>query len=142
VAANADGSFAIGGLVPGVYGLVVAGPVGRAAVGFELVGGNALSKLNGSAGTFVAMQDGPATTLTIELASPASSSEEELPGDDQVSPLPGGGFAGPMSGAGGGGAGGGGAGGFGELLGLAGLAGAVVALSDDDNGVASPIVGP
>lgn len=142
VSANSDGTFAVSGLVPGVYGLVVAGPVGRAAVGFELVDGKSVAKLNGSAGTFVAMQDGPATSLTIELAPPASGSEEELAMDTLGMPMPGAGFAGPMSGAGGGGAGGGSAGGFGELLGLAGLAGAIVALSDDDNGVASPIVGP
>lgn len=144
VIANADGSYAVSGLSAGVYGLVVAGPIGRAAVGFELVTNEALTQRTGKAGRFVGMQDGPADMLSIELAPPATGSEEELlVVDDLGAPLPGGGMAGPGGGGAGGGAGGGGMGGAGGLLGLAGLAGAIVALSDDgDNNVASPIVSP
>jgi len=142
VMANADGTFSVGGLESGVYGLVVAGPVGRAAVGFELIDVKGLTQIKGKAGQFVGMQDGPADVLNLEMAPPASGTEEELALDDLGMPMPGAGVAGPSGGGAGGGAGGGGAGGFGDLLGLAGLAGALVALSDDDNNVASPIVNP
>lgn len=142
VMANADGTYSIGGLEAGVYGLVVAGPIGRGAVGFELVDVKPLTQWKGKSGQFVGMQDGPADVLNLELAPPATSTEEELAMDDLGMPVPGGGLAGP-AGSGAGGAGGGAAGGFGDLLGLAGLAGAIVALSDDDdNNVASPIVNP
>lgn len=141
VMANADGTFTVGGLESGVYGLVVTGPIGRGAVAFELVDAKSVAQLKGKAGQFVGMQDGPADLINLELAPPATSSEEELALEDLGMPMPGGGLAGPSGGAGGG-AGGGAAGGFGDLLGLAGLAGAIVALSDDDNNVASPIVGP
>lgn len=141
VMANADGTFSVGGLESGVYGLVVAGPIGRGAVGFELIDAKAVAQLKGKSGMFVGMQEGPADLLNLELAPPASSTEEELALDDLGMPMPGGGLAGPAGGAGGG-AGGGAAGGIGDLLGLAGLAGAIVALSDDDNNLASPIVGP
>ena len=141
--ANADGSFVFDGLPTGVYGLVAAGPGGRIAVAFELVDGKPVAQLQRGGVSFVAMQDGPASSLNMELAPPATGSEEEeeLVMDDMGMPMPGGGMAGPGSGGfGGGGSGGGGsAGGIGGLLGIAGLAGAVVALSDDDNTVASPI---
>lgn len=142
VMANADGTFTVGGLESGVYGLVVAGPVGRGAVAFELVDAKGVAQLKGKAGQFVGMQDGPADLINLELAPPATGSEEELALEDLGMPMPGGGLAGPSGGAGGGAGGGGAGGGFGDLLGLAGLAGAIVALSDDDNNVASPIVGP
>lgn len=142
--ANADGTFSVGGLEPGVYGLVVAGPIGRAAVAFELVESKPVVGVAlGWAGRLVSMQEGAADVLNIELAPPASPAEEELALEDLGMPVPGGGLAGPGgSGAGAGGAGGG-AGGAGGLLGLAAAAGAIVALtSDDDNNVASPIVNP
>lgn len=142
VMANADGTFTVGGLASGVYGLVVTGPIGRGAVAFELVDAKGVAQLKGKAGQFVGMQDGPADLLNLELAPPATGSEEELALEDLGMPMPGGGLAGPSGGAGGGAGGGGAGGGFGDLLGLAGLAGALVALSDDDNNVASPIVGP
>lgn len=140
VMANVDGTFSVGGLESGVYGLVVAGPIGRGAVGFELIDVKGLTQLKGKSGQFVGMQDGPADVLNLEMAPPASGTEEELAIDDLGMPMPGAGLAGPSGGGAGGGAGG--AGGFGDLLGLAGLAGALVALSGDDNNVASPIVNP
>jgi hypothetical protein len=142
VMANVDGTFSVGGLESGVYGLVVAGPIGRGAVGFELIDVKGLTQLKGKSGQFVGMQDGPADVLNLEMAPPASGTEEELALDDLGMPMPGAGLAGPSGGGAGGGGAGGGAGGFGDLLGLAGLAGALVALSDDDNNVASPIVNP
>jgi hypothetical protein len=139
--ANADGSFTFNGLATGVYGLVAAGPVGRAAVAFELVDGKPVAQQQRGGVSFVAIQDGPASSLNMELAPPATGTEEELVMDEMGMPMPGGGMAAPGSGGfGGGGSGGGGsAGGIGDLLGIAGLAGAVVALTDDDNTVASPI---
>jgi hypothetical protein len=143
--ANADGTFSVGGLEPGVYGLVVAGPIGRGAVAFELVESKPVVRVApGRAGRLVSFQEGAADFLNIELAPPASPSEDELALEDLGMPVPGGGLAGPGgSGAGSGGAGGA-AGGAGGLLGLAAAAGAIVALTsdDDDNNVASPIVNP
>jgi|688.fasta_scaffold01077_5 hypothetical protein len=143
--ANADGSFSIRGLESGVYGLVVAGPIGRAAVAFELIEHKPVVQVGSNQTVrLVSFQEGAADSLNIELAPPASPSEDELALEDLGMPVPGGGLAGPGgSGAGSGGAGGA-AGGAGGLLGLAAAAGAIVALTsdDDDNNVASPIVNP
>ncbi len=139
--ANVDGTFSVGGLVSGVYGLVVSGPLGRGALGFELVDNKPVAAKGSAAARFVTVQEAPLDVLSLEMAPPASGPEEEVLAEESVSmPIPGGGYAGAGSGAGGGG---GGIGGAGGLLGLAGLAGAIVALTDDgDNNVASPIVSP
>ncbi|MEY4566231.1 MAG: hypothetical protein RLY14_1201 [Planctomycetota bacterium] len=141
--AKADGSFSFGGLTSGIFGLVAAGPKGRAAVGFELVENNAVAKASRPLPKLVSFQDAavqPAAeaaveSLNLQLAAPFAEevAEEDL-GEFAAMPA---GYA-PGAGAGGGGAGGG----FGGLLGLAGLGGAIVALSNQgDNGPASP-VGP
>jgi hypothetical protein len=144
--AKADGSFSFGGLTSGIYGLVAAGPKGRAAVGFELVENNAVAKTASRLPKLVSFQDAavqPAAvaavdSLGLQLAPPFA---EEVAGEElgEFAAMPAG-YA-PGTGAGAGAGGGGGAGGgFGGLLGLAGLGGAIVALSNqDDNGPASPI---
>lgn len=142
--AKADGSFSFGGLTTGIYGLVAAGPKGRAAVGFELVENNAVAKSSNRLPKLVSFQDAavqPAVevaveSLNIQLAAPFA---EEIAGEEllEFAAMPSG--YGPGSGSGGGA----GAGGdFGGLLGLVGLGGAIVALSNQgENGPASP-VGP
>jgi len=146
--ARADGSFSFGGLTSGIYGLVAAGPKGRAAVGFELVENNAVAKSSSRLPKLVSFQDAavqPAAeaaveSMNVQLAAPFA---EEVAGEElgEFAAMPAG-YA-PGAGAGAGAGGGGGAGGgFGGLLGLAGLGGAIVALSNQgENGPASP-VGP
>lgn len=145
--AKADGSFSFGGLTSGIYGLVAAGPKGRAAVGFELVENNAVAKASSRLPKLVSFQDVAAVqpaaeaaveSLNLQLAAPFA---EEVAGEDlgEFAAMPAGYAPGTGAGAGGGGGAGGG---FGGLLGLAGLGGAIVALSNQgENGPASP-VGP
>ncbi len=144
VRVSADGSFTVPGLAPACYGLVAAGDLGVAAVGFCAVNRSVVSK-NANGTVFVAQGKTP-TSLNIELGD-ASGSElppqtEVVVSDPPISQAVGmgPGFGGGSSG--GGGSGSGGLGGLGGLAAIAGLAtvGAIAASNNNDAAVVSPVV--
>ena len=145
VRVSADGSFTVPGLAPACYGLVAAGDLGVAAVGFCAVNRSVVSK-NANGTVFVAQGKTP-TSLNIELGDASGS---ELPPQNEVvvSDPPINRAVGMGPGFGGGGSGGGGSGGRGGLGGLGGLAaiaglatvGAIAASNNNDAIVVSPVV--
>ena len=151
VPAAPDGSFSVSNLSPGVYAAMMSGNAGFAAVSFEAVDDLSTAEIQKQNRVkFVALQDGPADDLVVELIPsagiPGEQEDESVVIEDVVepAPLPGFGFAGPggfygggyggFAGGGGGGGFGGGGGGIGGLAGAAGLAVGAAALADDDDG--------
>ena len=158
-----DGAFRVKSLATGVYDLLIVGKNGTAAVGFQAVGPNPLSRNVSANGTRLVAAQQAVDSMNIELANTTDlPTSEEVPPTapiGEMGPPPGefyapfmggGNFAAPGGGgiggggAGGGGGGIGGAGGIGGLLGIAGLAVGVAALSEDDNfdGVPASIITP
>jgi len=145
----ADGSFAVGGLAPACYGLVASGEQGSAVVGFCAVGRGVVN-LNKDGKVFVANGMQATPSMNVEIGDNVVSDEqpvfEEVFAETDSAFGMGPGFGG---GAGGGGMGGGGAGGGGGGLGLGGIAAiggltalGIIAGTNDDAPVASPVVAP
>ncbi|MGV3486692.1 MAG: hypothetical protein ACO1RT_19900 [Planctomycetaceae bacterium] len=153
--ANDIGRFTIPNMVPGIYGLVAAGPAGYAAFAFEAYDAATVALTSGAQTLVSANTLAPGTILPVMLIPPAMMPavlqqiraaggffglDGGFAGDGFVPPVPGagaapfgpggfgGGFAGPGGGFGGGfGGTTGGVGGLGGLLGLAAIGGITAA---------------
>lgn len=167
VVTEADGSFSIDSLEPGIYSLIAIGPDGIAVTGFQLISEPLARRSTGPdrsafPGRLVALQQPSAEPqLQLQLApsglespainellqdqqpesNPVPPAEPGLPLDVSAAPGPlGGGGAGGGGGyAGGGGIGGGG--GLGMVLGITAAGAGIAAFSsDDDDAIATPPV--
>ena len=161
-----DGSFNVAGLVPGVYGVIAAGPAGYSSFAFDILPSDKPARLGeGVSGKPVAfVQAEPNERLFVFLCPPklvpqitdrirqaygqpnvASTATQPVSGLTMAGNGGGGGGGGGFGGGGFGGGGGGGfgGGGFGGLAAIAGLAtvGAIAASNDNNsaNNVVSPI---
>ena len=157
-----DGSFNVAGLVPGLYGVIAAGPAGYSSFAFDVLpSARQVQSGKSPSGKLVSfVQADPNERLFVFLCPPKlvpkitdrireaygqpnvpSTTTQPVSGLTMAGNGGGGGFGG--GGFGGGGFGGGGGGGFGGLAAIAGLAtvGAIAASNDNNsaNNVVSPI---
>lgn len=150
---DANGSFRMQGLQPGVHSLVSTGRDGVLALGINIVGANVAQKADGQYKlTSIAQTlDLAVAPVTYRNFSPDFVEDSNVPTDGGIvsmppmaAPMGPGGFGPGGMGSGGigsgGGAGGGigGGGGLGALLGAAAGAGIGYAIADDDDSPASP----
>jgi len=139
----ADGSFSVSGLAPACYGLVATGEQGSAVVGFCAVGRGVVN-LNKDGKVFVANGMQATPSMNVEIGDNVVTDEqpvfEEVFAETDSAYGMGPGFGGGASGGGGAGGGGGGLG-LGGIAAIGGLTAlGIIAGTNDDAPVASPIV--